>query len=67
MADMGSRSAAWWVIVFGVLVFAALILTKIWFASVIGLLIVGWGAYMLTALGGGADASKSGLQRFRER
>jgi hypothetical protein len=63
---MRNRSAAWFTIVVGLLVFLALIATKIWFTAIVGILIAGWGAYMLSVAGGAADASKSGLQRFRE-
>jgi len=64
---MQSRTSAWLVIVVGLFVFVALIATKIWFAALIGVFIAGWGVYLLSAAGGSADASKSGLQRFRER
>ena len=64
---MGSRSAAWWTIVAGLFVFVALIATKIWFVAIIGVLVIGWGVYMLSVAGGAADASKSGLQRFLGR
>ncbi|HEX4435408.1 MAG TPA: hypothetical protein VH061_01310 [Solirubrobacteraceae bacterium] len=64
---MRSRSAAWCTVVAGLIVFFALIATRIWFAAVIGLLIAVWGLYMLSVVGGAADASKSGLQRLRDR
>jgi hypothetical protein len=64
---MRNRSAAWWTIIAGLVLFVALIATRIWFTALIGLLIIGWGVYMLSVAGGGADASKSGLQRLRDR
>jgi UPF0716 family protein affecting phage T7 exclusion len=64
---MRSRSAAWCTVVAGLIVFFVLIATRIWFAAVIGLLIAVWGLYMLSVVGGAADASKSGLQRLRDR
>jgi hypothetical protein len=62
-----SRSTAWSTIGAGLFVIVALIATKIWFAAFVGVLIVGWGVYLLSMAGGAADASKSGLQRFRDR
>jgi hypothetical protein len=67
LINMRSRSAAWWTIVAGLFVFVALIATKIWFAAIIGILIAGWGVYLLSIAGGAADSSKSGLQRLRDR
>ena len=64
---MSSRSAAWLTIVVGLFVFVALIATKIWFTGFIGVLVSGWGVYRLSVVGGRADASKSGLRRFRDR
>jgi hypothetical protein len=64
---MRSRSAAWWTIIVGLVLIVALIATRIWFAAIIGVLVAGWGVYMLSLAGGAADASMSGLQRFRDR
>lgn len=64
---MQSRSAAWCTIVAGLIVFFALIATRIWFVAAVGLLIAVWGLYKLSVAGGAADASKSGLQRLRDR
>jgi hypothetical protein len=64
---MQSRSTAWWTIVAGLVLLVGLIAAKIWFAAVDGILITGWGVYMLTVASEGASPSRTGLQRLRDR